>query len=196
MSAAGRVAEHLLAQRLARTAGRWPRSIFGAVDENAARLARAEEMGFDTSRIYYHGTKADFPAFQPSRNSPAFQPSRNSSDSFVGLLDGGAGKRQRATYGPGVYVSRTPDRANDFAGVWDETPEGGNVIPVFIRRGKFKRTINNEGRVERPEDVRSVFARFDPAKAGSAELLAGLSVGLPISAVTLREALRQRAEQT
>lgn len=176
-----------LAERLARTAGRWPRSIFGAVDENAARLARAEELGFDTSRIYYHGTKSDFPAFKPSRNS---------ADSFVGLMDGGAGKRQRATYGPGVYVSRTPDRANDFAGVWDETPEGGNVIPVFIRRGKFKRTINNEGRVERPEDVRSVFARFDPAKAGSAELLAGLSVGLPISAVTLREALRQRAEQT
>lgn len=175
-----------LAERLARTAGRWPRSIFGAVDENAARLARAEELGFDTSRIYYHGTKSDFPAFKPSRNS---------ADSFVGLMDGGAGKRQRATYGPGVYVSRTPDRANDFAGVWDEVPEGGNVVPIFIRKGRFKPTIGNEGRVVDPKDVRSIFARFDPAKAGSAELLAGLAIGLPISAVVLREALRNRAEE-
>lgn len=186
MSALGRTVEHLLAERLARTAGRWPRSIFGAMDENAARLARAEEMGFDTSRIYYHGTKADFPAFEPSRNS---------SDSFIGLMDGGAGKRQRATYGPGVYVSRTPDRANDFAGVWDEVPEGGNVVPIFIRKGKFKPTIGNEGRVVDPRDVRSIFARFDPAKAGSSELLAGLAVGLPVSAVTLREALRARSER-
>lgn len=183
MSAAGRVAEHLLAQRLARTAGRWPRSFFGQMDENAARLARAEELGFDTSRIFYHGTKSDFPAFQPSRNS---------ADSFVGLMDGGAGKRQRATYGPGVYVSRTPDRANDFAGTWDEIPEGGNVVPIFVRRGRFKPTIGKEGRVVDPRDVRSIFARFDPSKAGSAELLAGLAVGLPVSAVTLREALRSR----
>lgn len=183
MSAARRVAEHLLAQRLARTAGRWPRSIFGQVDENAARLARAEELGFDTSRIYYHGTKSDFPAFQASPNS---------SDSFIGLIDGGAGKRQRATYGPGVYVSRTPDRANDFAGIWDEAPEGGNVVPIFIRKGRFKPTIGNEGRVVDPRDVRSIFARFDPSKADSAELLAGLAAGLPVSAVTLREALRSR----
>jgi len=165
MSAIGRTVEHLLAERLARTAGRWPRAMFGAADENAARLARAEELGFDTSRIYYHGTKADIPAFQPSR----------------------------ATYGPGVYVSRTPDRANDFAGVWDEVPDGGNVIPIFIRKGRFKPTIGNEGRVVDPRDVRSIFARFDPAKAGSAELLAGLTVGLPISAVTLRQALRDRS---
>lgn len=186
MSAVGRTIEHLLAERLARTDGRWPRAIFGRVDENAARLARAEELGFDTSRIYYHGTKSDFPAFEPSRNS---------SDSFIGLMDGGAGKRQRATYGPGVYVSRTPDRANDFAGIWDEAPEGGNVVPIFIRRGKFKPTIGNEGRVVDPRDVRSIFARFDPAKANSPELLAGLTVGLPVSAVTLREVLRARAEQ-
>lgn len=183
MSALGRTVEHLLAERLARTAGRWPRSIFGAVDENTARLARAEDLGFDTSRIYYHGTKGDFRAFEPSRGS---------AESFVGLMDGGAGKRQRATYGPGVYVSRTPDRANDFAGVWDESPEGGNVVPIFIRRGRFKPTIGNEGRVVDPRDVRSIFARFDPAKANSAELLAGLGVGLPVSAVTLREALRSR----
>ena len=185
MSAVGRTIEHLLAERLARTAGRWPRALFGETNEASARLARAQELGFDTSQIYYHGTKSNFDSFKPSRGA---------TDSFVGLADNG-GRQRRATYGPGVYFSRTPDRANDYAGVWDEVPQGGNVIPVFIRKGRFKPTIGNEGRVVDPRDVRSIFARFDPAKANSPELLAGLTVGLPVSAVTLREVLRARAEQ-
>lgn len=165
MSAASRIAQHLLAERLARTAGRWPRSFFGELDENAARLARAEAQGFDTSRVWYHGTQSAFPSFRP----------------------------QRGAYGRGVYVTRDLAKADAYAnkGVHSRA-EGANVIPVYLRRGKSSPTLPNDRLAYDPRDVRSIFARFDPSKADSAELLAGLAAGLPVSAVTLREALRSR----
>lgn len=33
--------------------------------DKASRLARAREQGFDTSKVYYHGSKQDFDEFQP-----------------------------------------------------------------------------------------------------------------------------------
>lgn len=169
-----------LREALLRTAGRWPKALFGEVPPRARQLARAEAMGFDTSRIFYHGTRRDFPAFTASKNA---------TDSFIGLSEP---RQRRASYGPGVYLSETPSRANDFAGMHDAVPQGGNVIPVFARRGTFKPTIGKEGRVVSPRDLRSIFAEFDPAKADSANLLAGLAVAVPVSGLTLREVLRGR----
>ena len=163
MSGVSQVLRRALAQRLEQTAGQWPRAMFGAVDENTARLARAEEMGFDTSRRYYRGSRSDERIAQPN--------------------DG--------TYGRRYYINRTPERASEHAGIYEE-PNGGNVMPLFVRRGKFRSTVGAEGGVADGRDVRSIFAAFDPAQANSSDLLAGLAVGVPIGAVTLREALRGR----
>lgn len=51
MSAAGRVAEHLLAQRLARTAGRWPRELFGEAEVPTLRRAISERVSSPALRI-------------------------------------------------------------------------------------------------------------------------------------------------
>lgn len=171
-----------LREALQQTAGRWPKAMFGEVSPRAAQLARAEAMGFDTSRTLYHGTHSAFDSFKPSRGA---------TDSFIGLSDEGM-RHRRASYGDGVYVSTTPSRANDFAGMHDEVPDGGNVVPMYARRGAFRPTIGKEGRVVNPRDLRSIFAEFDPAKAGSADLLAGLAIAAPVGAITLREALRGR----
>lgn len=42
-----------------------------AMDE-ASRMARAKEMGFDTSRVLYHGTGKDFSEFAPGKNGSGY----------------------------------------------------------------------------------------------------------------------------
>jgi len=166
MSAALRRA---LAERLMATAGRWPRSLFGALDENGARLSRAREQGFDTDDVFYHGTRSEFDAFEPARH---------------------------AGWGPGVYLTRDARRASDIAEMENGVrgAEGANVIPVFVRRDKAIPTgfRDSDVRVENPADIRSIFAAFDPARLESADLLAGLGVAAPVGAITLREILAER----
>lgn len=174
-----------MAARFAETAGRWPRGLFGRMTPRQEQLARAEAMGFDTSQKYYHGTEADIAAFRASR--------ADAGDSFFASRS--QDWRPSATYGPGVYMSKVPERTFDFAGVYQRTPRGGNIVPVFVRRGKFIPTIGHDGRVENPSDIRSIFAAFDPARAHESDLLAGigaLGVGVPLTGLALREALRER----
>jgi len=139
----------------------WPS--FGEMSPREAQLARAEEMGFDTSRTFYRGSRGDESEAIPTQG----------------------------TYGRRYYINRTPERASEHAGIYEE-PNGGNVMPLFVRRGKFQPTVGAEGGVEDGRDVRSIFAQFDPAKANSADLLAGVAIGAPIAGLTLREALRGR----
>jgi len=56
-----------------------------------ARLARAKEMGFDTSRTLYHGTKSEFDEFNTTRGD----------------------------YGDGVYLTPNQYIANQYAGWTD-----------------------------------------------------------------------------
>lgn len=139
----------------------WPS--FGEQSPRDAQLARAEEMGFDTSRVFYRGSRGDERIATPTEG----------------------------TYGKRYYINRTPERASEHAGIYDE-PNGGNVMPLFVRRGKFRPTIGAEGGVADGRDVRSIFAQFDPAKADSSDLLAGVAIGVPAGALTLREVLRGR----
>ncbi len=172
-----------LAARLAETAGRWPRSLFGRLSPRQEQLARAEAMGFDTSQVYYHGTKADIRAFRPSRGGGSLFASRDPA------------WRPRAAYGDGVYIDTIPGRVDGFAGVYDDELSGGVIMPLFVRRGKAIPTIGTSARVRDPRDLRSIFAAFDPARAHESDLLAGigaLGVGIPLGALTLREALRER----
>jgi hypothetical protein len=71
-----------------------------------ARKARAEAMGFDTSKVWYHGTtRGGFDRFDPAK----------------GQSNNGWG---------GVSVTRNPHVADDYTGL-----DGGSVLPLYERTG-------------------------------------------------------------
>ena len=148
-----------------------------------ARLARAREMGFDTSRTLYHGTDRDFESFNPS---------------------------QSGAYGPGVYVTPDADYANRYAIGRSGCEQETLIMPLHVRGdmadGMLYESLKREARasgvpddqiamavqqqlqdmgyagvegranqavtVFDPSNIRSVNAAFDPAKSDSANLLA------------------------
>ncbi len=147
----------------------------------ASRMARAKEMGFDTDRVLYHGTHADFDEFQPSTHG---------------------------NIGPGVYATNVPDFAGQFAtseggrtmpimargdfmpySDWMELaygprPAGESVSQTTARvmEEAQKRGFsgveyggNNTVAIFDPRNIRSVNAAFDPSKSDSANLLAANS---------------------
>ncbi len=122
--------------------------------DQASRYARAEEMGFDTSQVWYHGTQADFDAFKASNGR----------------------------FGKGVYLDKSPERASGYAsnklrkgkfGRFVETDgSGANVIPVFVKRGAAQVYLGQQAMVSDPSAIRSINAAFDPDYSASADLLA------------------------
>ena len=80
------------------------------------RAARAAQMGFDTSRVWYHGTPAgEIAEFDPSRTPD-----------------------ERLAYGKGVYVSADPVAASGYSrpgASWGNDTDDAQptVYPVFIR---------------------------------------------------------------
>lgn len=75
-----------------------------------ARKARAEQMGFDTSRVWYHGTTRDFDAFDPKKANRA-------------------NGMPRAT-----FLASDPETANYFS---RSSLDGARVIPVYAKRGNY-----------------------------------------------------------
>ena len=136
-----------------------------------ARMKRAEELGFDTAKTYFHGTHVtDIERFKPS----------------------GPG-----TLGKGVYLTNDPKTAAHYA--TGRTEEGANIIPVHARgriynvdRREFESDPTNLIKRLKAEgysgislhdgdivsmfdakDIRSTNAAFDPKKKNSAKILAG-----------------------
>lgn len=79
----------------------------------AGRLARAQELGFDTNRVYYHGTRKNFDSFDPKRS-----------------LDG-----------LGIHLGTTPDQADQVVSqgrtLMSRNPEpfldNSQVMPLYAR---------------------------------------------------------------
>lgn len=173
--------------------------------DQASRMARAKEMGFDTSKDLFHGTHADIDRFK------------------MGL------EKTAPMFGKGVYVTPMERMAGEYT---NANKPGGNILPLYskiknpfdldepasskvkallnkrfpIKSAKeyfSKATTNNDlfhymrGNLRaweqtqmlqdaghdalwsnrdkvlnifEPEDVRSRFAEFDPAKKGKAGL--------------------------
>lgn len=72
-----------------------------------ARKARAEAMGFDTSRVLYHGTNRSFDVF-------------SAVDPYVGGLNP-------------VFLATNPDQAGEYASHSGE----GRILPVYLKRGRY-----------------------------------------------------------
>lgn len=85
-----------------------------------ARKARAEEMGFDTSRVWYHGTTKEFDAFDPAKANRA----------------GGVARA--------FYLTPSTDLANYFS---RPSLDGSRVIPVYIKRDINLFDYRNEGHI-------------------------------------------------
>lgn len=164
-----------------------------------ARKARAEAMGFDTSKVWYHGSKAAVDAFDLRK----------------------AGKSDPGLVGRGVYFAPDAEQAGMFA-LSPHYGRGGapNVMPVYLRmrnpavvvdgvlpdgrrlteahpRGitkdsatALKRDLQRAGydsvvfqtvdgeltqaATFDPANIRSVNAAFNPAEEGSPRLLASI----------------------
>lgn len=156
----------------------------------AARMQRARDMGFDTERVFYHGTGKDFDAFDVGKTG-------SSTDS--------------GWYGSGVYLTPDPDIAAAYAKNEYLGYGGGRIIPTHVRlknpytwtendpipKNKKESDAVREGlmmqgydgvivpdfldpsKIEEivvfdPANIRSVNAAFDPAKRGSANLMYGI----------------------
>lgn len=179
--------------------------------DQASRMARAKEMGFDTENVMYHGTTSDFASFRPSRGDEAM--------------------------GGGVYLSPDTKMANMYADTHDGM--SGRVLPLYVKGGKYfdtaKQSIDdivpgssasaspyhlgdNAGQIAKrladdgylgirqtfpegqtqvsvfdPRNIRSVNAAFDPAMADSANLLAA-NAPTSAAAPSLQQIGRQAAQ--
>jgi ADP-Ribosyltransferase in polyvalent proteins len=86
--------------------------MLGLPETNTA-MDRARAMGFDVETPVYHGTNADFDAFDLNRSGSA------------------SGAEQ---YGAGVYTTTDPHTASGYANV--NTDEGANVMPLLVNMKK------------------------------------------------------------
>lgn len=145
--------------------------------DQASRMARAKEQGFDADTVYYHGTLA-------KREIDRFRPSQD------GIL------------GKGVYMSRSPEVAERYAGYHRRTEPGGSMYPTHVKgklwsveerglpRDTYKGTnddivkaLEGEGFhgvdsghetvVFDPANIRSVNDAFDPRYLNEPKLIGG-----------------------
>jgi hypothetical protein len=84
--------------------------------DEASRMARAREMGYDTEKLRFHGGEADITSVNP---------------------DLGSGERYRT----GFFTSDNPDVADSYASTRE-----GQVLPVVTRRNDGGATIDVGGR--------------------------------------------------
>ena len=158
-----------------------------------ARMQRAQDLGFDTSRPLYHSTNASFDSFE--------------------IPEGGFLK-----YGKGVYTTPKPQYADRYIrenrDLDSAYTEGANVMPLYARgkiatekdweaarqkmmsegvtpsgynpqQAEIQRRLKEQGFdglnmfgdeiiIFDPKNIRSTNAEFDPAKADSADLLSSV----------------------
>lgn len=98
--------------------------------DEASRMARAKEMGFNTDKTYYHGTTTpeDFTEFK--------KPAEDNMNQF----------------GSGVYMTENPEKASGYSkALWDDEPEIGSsrkpersrVLPLHVRGKLYKDDLSD-----------------------------------------------------
>lgn len=116
------------------------------VSEEAARMARAKEMGFDTNKTYYHGTKTpDIKRFQKNK-----------------------------AHNEGFYVTEDPEFANGFALVPPYVSKyepdlinsphthNGNVLPLHAR---FKNTFDPSNKEHVESLIKILNEKYNPMES-------------------------------
>jgi hypothetical protein len=178
--------------------------------DEASRMARAKAIGFEPG-TWHHGTNRNVAAFDPGAigsatgspvNGFSFTSSPDLASDFAKL----AAVRQRGG-SPNVIPARlrwkNPAEADlkgaslkrhDIAANLTEAVERGHdaliLRNVKMKVGRNPARVSDVAIVLRPEQIRSVFAKFDPKNATSGDLLAGLAAaGLVLPLTEATEAL-------
>lgn len=243
-----------LAQRLARGESRAfaMAEMRGLPMDEASRMARAREMGFDVEAPLYHGTRTSFPSFGelPSKGTASYfgvpvsverhgiflSGDQEFASSFAGANTGRGGSpnvmpvfvrpgRQldlastppnqvgawvkpedaAALKAQGLHPDWVDHHLTDPRSAWENFDEADGAVLTEAMRGAGYDSarileLDDAGRevvsvvVLNPRNIRSRSAAFDPHNTNRANLLGGFAVGAPIGALTLREALRERAQ--
>jgi hypothetical protein len=186
----------------------------GAMDMSTeARMQRAAEQGFDTSRPLYHSTNASFDAFEvPDGGFLKFgkgvytAPNAKYSDRYIREnRDIETGYKEGANVMP-LYARGKIASEKDWEAARQEmisegvAPAGYNPQQEEIQRRLKEKGFDglnmfgNEIIIFDPKNLRSVNAAFDPAMRGSANLLA-TAAGGTISLSALRQLMPQEEER-
>jgi hypothetical protein len=182
-----------------------------AMDQES-RMARAREMGFRTDEPLYHGTNRAFESFDPARRARA----TNAESARFGVWSATDPEHAGAFAVPNTTKAPRSDRpqiyplfhradrrailqlsgqesdravAATIAQAWDD---GFDAVKIYIPNGSPTVIVKNENQ------LRSQFARFDPAKKDSTNLsagLAGLGLFAPLMGSPLIEAARRQPTQ-
>ncbi len=169
--------------------------------DEASRMQRARDMGFDTDTVYYHGSKnSDFDEFR----TPAFLANdKEYASHYAGISkhEGSPGMIPAYINKDGVLDTRTPEGKKLYDQFKSEStfnpeyeqhlmPSGlpeyddwrffnwleeKNIKPKGIHLDE----MNGETSVKifDPKNIRSKFATFDPSKKNSTNILAGGLLG-------------------
>lgn len=186
----------------------------GTLDmSQSARMQRAAEQGFDTNRPLYHSTNTSFDAFEiPEGRFLKFgkgvysAPSPDYSDRYIRKnRDIEAGYNEGANIMP-LYARGKIGTEKDWEQARQEmlaegvNPKGYNPLQEEIQRRLKEKGFDglnmfgNETIIFNPSNIRSVNAAFDPAKRGSANLMAG-AAGATIGLSALRNIQRDEEPQ-
>jgi len=131
--------------------------------EGNTAMDRAGAMGFDTPA--YHGTNVDVKEFIPSKNG---------------------------RFGEGIYTTNNPLDANGHAYKFFSMEEPSNVMPLLTQKPDLEYAGGAINVINKPADIRSRFAAFDPMRRHEADILAGVGVGGMLDPQAIAEALRQQ----
>lgn len=155
-----------------------------AMDE-ASRMARARELGFDTNQKWYHGTTGYEPIMRDGFNKkwPHFSSDKSIADSYQGWDRGGIPGTVEAYLrykNPAFYDakgSKYTDIANKvFGATWDAERAGHDAMVIRNIRDHMDSSVPAKPHdtvvVFDPKNVRSTDAAFDPAQTHSPNLLA------------------------
>jgi hypothetical protein len=191
-----------------------PSPLEGAMDMSTdARMGMAAEQGFNTNRPLYHVTNASFDAFEIPENrfrkygkGVYTSPNPNYVDRYIREnRDIESGYKEGANVMP-LYARGNLASEKDWEAARQEmmsegaAPPGHNRQQEEIQRrlkGKGFDGLNmfgNEIIIFDPSNIRSVNAAFDPAKRGSANILA-TAAGGTISLSALRQLMPQEEER-
>jgi hypothetical protein len=167
--------------------------------DEASRMARAQEMGFDETPLF-HGTSNDITEFVVKKNSTGeFGPavylttSPGEAAGYAGTHRGGQNvmpvmarlKNPMKVGSPDEFWQKFGAGTDDAGAVAAAKKAGhdGVIIERPVRQwDETSKSIIDTGETSQhyivfdPSNVRSRFAQFDPAKAGSPDILAGLGV--------------------
>jgi hypothetical protein len=104
--------------------------------DEASRMARAGEQGFNVDMPLYHGTNTDIQEFAIR-------------------------KKSTGEFGPAVYLTNLPEEAGEYAGTHDldkNSTESRNIVPVYAR-------LKNPMRIRSPNEFWDRYKGKTDAKA-------------------------------